>query len=222
MAKVVVKNNHLHFNGTNYFRRMSEDVVLGSYGKKKMPLNQINYLEVKNELPKSKFKIKEIAKVDIDFSRSGNFEQFANATVLGIFKGSSEKKYEALQSGQLVLTKFIVAQNEIIKAINDSPVHRDNLIEYDNKARVVNEIFVVVEAELARRIEASGSLDGQVSVKAVTAGVRTRGGVSNRSSVKLSTGMCLAYQLLDLKWDAKRKNKKTKVVDTNIDEHGIN
>jgi hypothetical protein len=67
----VVKDNHLSFNGKNYFRGGSEDVELGSYGEKKSPITQTNYLEVQGKIPTAKLKVKEAVEVTIDFEDIG-------------------------------------------------------------------------------------------------------------------------------------------------------
>src|SRR5258706_5650089 len=54
----IVKDNHLHFNGKDYFRGGSEDVYLGAYGEKKQPITKTNYLEVQDDVPSPKIKVR--------------------------------------------------------------------------------------------------------------------------------------------------------------------
>ena len=38
MATATIKDNHLNFNGVNYFRGHAEEIELGCYGEKRTPL----------------------------------------------------------------------------------------------------------------------------------------------------------------------------------------
>lgn len=222
MANAKVKANHLHYNGKNYFRVGSEDVQLVSYGEKKSPITQGNYLEVQDRLPIPKIKVRKATVVDIDFSKSTKADVLANVNVAGVFGASSGKAYESLKEGRLKLVKLIVENEDVESAINKSPKARNNLIDYGNDARVAHQIFVVLEATLAKKFAASKTFD--VSVKAGVVNVSVNGGVgaSGQTSVSLSKGSTFAYGLAKLDWDAKQKKNKTKVTKVTDDQWGPN
>ncbi len=220
MAKTRVKNSHLHFNGKNYFRGNSENIILGAYGKKKTSVTKMNHLERKGDIPKSRFKVEDVATIDIKSVSGLTLDKLTQISVLGKFKGNNAQTLEALKSGDLVLTKFIVTQDEMEKAVNHSSRDLKELIEIGSSARVVNEIFVVVEATLADKLEQSKNVEVKFPIKIVDVDGNYGGTTSRDNTITLSKGMCFAYGLLKPKWDARNKKNKTKVVDFNTDQWG--
>ena len=59
MAKIVVKPNHISYNGMRYFTANAQTVSIGSYGEKATPVFGQNKLEVKGHFPAPGLKGKE-------------------------------------------------------------------------------------------------------------------------------------------------------------------
>lgn len=222
MALAIVKDNHLHFNGENYFRGGSEDVELGSYGEKKKPLTQTNHLEVQARIPAEKLKIKEVAEIEIDFEKSSKGDLLANISAAVVFKGKQNTAWEDLRSGKLKLVKFVVENEKMKDAINDSPKALERLIDYGDDARVAHQIFTVLEAEEAREFTSSKSFDISVSAGAIKVAVDGGGSSSGTTSVTLSKGMCFAYLLGKFDWDANQKKNKTRITKITDDHWSLN
>jgi hypothetical protein len=159
MAGAIVKNNHLHFNGKNYFRVGSEDVQLGSYGEKKSPITQGNYLEVQSKILGERLKVREAIEVDIDTTKTSERELLANINVAAVFKGSAKTAYEDLKSQKLRLVKLEVDNEDMKFTANQSPNVIENLIEYGNDARIAHQVFIVLDAEMAHSFTSSTSFD---------------------------------------------------------------
>ncbi len=222
MADAIVKDNHLHFLGKNYFRGGAEGVQLWSYGEKHSPLTQTNYLEVQGRLQVQKPKIRKAAVVTIDFDRTTEKNLLANINVSLVFKGGSKSAYEDLKTGKLKLVKFEVANEEIISAANASPEALERLIDYGNDARIVDEIFVVMEARLANSFASSNSFDISLSVGAIKITAEFGAGANGNASITLSKGMTFAYGMLKLDWDANQKKNKTRITKVTDDQWGPN
>ena len=47
---IKISNAAFLYNGKRYFRGNSENIRIGSYGDKKTPLTQTNYLQVQNNI----------------------------------------------------------------------------------------------------------------------------------------------------------------------------
>jgi hypothetical protein len=222
MSDVIVKNSHLHFLGKNYFRGGSESVELGSFGKKRSPITQTNYLEVQGRIPVSRLKIKKATEVTIDFSKTTEKDLLANIDVAGVFKGSPKTAYEDLKTGKLKLVKFEVSNLDIREAANDSPKVIEELIEYGNDARITDEIFVVMEAKMAKSFTSSTSFGVSVNVGVVKVTVDLGFGSNGNTSFELAKGTTFAYGMLKLDWDANQKKNKTKIVAVTDDQWGPN
>ncbi len=221
MAKVVVKDNHLNFNGINYFRGGSEEVEIGSIGEKRTPLTKMNYLEVKSRIPAAKIESTTSTIVDIDMTKTT--KSAFNATVSAIVKGVPVKfnggvTYDKIKKNELKLVKFSVSNNAMKTAANNSPKAIDDLINYGNDARIAHQIFVVMEADMATKFDNNQSVDLTVGKGIVEASVNGSSGASGVTKVSLSPGTTFAYLLVKIDWDAKQKKNKTKIVDLDDDQ----
>ncbi|MBL1353264.1 MAG: hypothetical protein COA61_008050 [Zetaproteobacteria bacterium] len=226
MAKqVVVKNNHLKYGGTAYFRGRAEEVHLGSYGEKRTPITKMNYLEVKGKIrvPKSNIALATI--VDIDFTKTSKsaFHTAVSVIVQGVpvnISGILALKW--LKKGRLKLVKFSVTNNGMKKAANRSTQALKDLVYYGKNARIAHEVFVVMEASLAEKFNHNVSVDFSVRKWGVKAIVGGKSSSQGRTSVNISDGTTFAYLLLSIDWNAKKKKNKTKIMDLNDDQWGSN
>jgi hypothetical protein len=222
MAGAIVKNNHLHFNGKNYFRVGSEDVQLGSYGEKKSPITQGNYLEVQSKILGERLKVREAIEVDIDTTKTSERELLANINVAAVFKGSAKTAYEDLKSQKLRLVKLEVDNEDMKFSANQSPNAIENLIEYGNEAHIAHQVFIVLDAEMAHSFTSSTSFDVSANAGVVKVTGQGRVGSSGQTTITLSEGSTFAYGMLKLDWDANMKRNKTKIVKATDDQWGPN
>jgi hypothetical protein len=208
MANTEVFDNHLKYNGINYFRVGSEDTYLGAYGEKKSPIFQGNYLETQDGLPATKLKIKDAVEATIDYTKSTKAEVLANINVAGVFGANQNTAYEDLKSGKLHLYKMIIDLEDLRKAANDSPIHLKNIKGYGNDARIVSDVFVVLTANESKSFSSATSFS--ISVNAGVISINTENGVqvAGSTSTTVSNGSIFAYGLVKLKWDKNDKIDK--------------
>lgn len=208
MANTEVFDNHLKYNGINYFRVGSEDTYLGCYGEKKSPVFQGNYLETQDGLPAKKLKVKDAVEATIDFSKSTEAEVLANIDVAGVFGANQNTAYQDLKSGKLSLFKLIIDLEDLRKAANDSPNHLDRLKSYGNDSRIASDVFVVLDANETKSFSSATSFG--VSVQAGVVKVTAQTGVENggSTSVSVSNGSIFAYGIAKIKWDKNDKIEK--------------
>jgi hypothetical protein len=214
----VVKDNHLNFNGKSYFRGGSEDIYLGAYGEKKQPLTKTNYLEVQDGIPVPKLKVREAVEVKIDFSKTSEKDFLANINVAGVFKGSSGTAYKDMKSGKLRLVKFTVDNEDMKTAANDSPKALNNLKSYGNDVRIASQVFIVMDAEIARTFTSASSYEVSLSAGLIKVSVAGGGGSSGTTTVSVSAGSCFAYGLVKLDWN----DNKTKITKLTDDQWSLN
>ena len=223
MSEVIVKKNRLKFLGVNYFRGGADDVLLASYGEKRTPLTSANRLEVKDSIPLPKGVIAEVTRVKIDFTNSSRaaFNQDVSAVIYGApVKLKGEQAFERLRRGELELVKFKVEINRLIEAANRSQRVLQDLIRYGQDARIANQIFVVMSATLTSQMtnNVSVTLSGKYQGIEVTVGANHS--ATNRTTFTLSKGTTFAYLLTKIQWNARRKKKRTKIVDLRTDQWG--
>jgi hypothetical protein len=214
MAQVKVEENHLKFNGFDYFRGNSENIKLGSYGEKKTPLTKTNYLEVQATLPAGNIgKIQTAMIVEIDYASTKKTDFFANINVGAVFGLSTDAAWEAMKAGKLKLVKLSIDNTHMTGDINNSPTALNRIRDYGADARVANQVFVVMNASTASIVTKSASLEVSASGNGIklTAGVSGSG--TSATSVTLSPGSTFAYGLLMVADWSKGKDKIEKMTD---------
>ncbi len=224
MPNIVVKENHLTFGGVAYFRGHAEEVEIGSIGEKRKPLTKQNYLEVKDRIPVRNIDVTKATVVEIDFTKTSKsaFNTMVSAIVKGVpFEFSGDTTFKKLKSGELKLVKFSVSNNDMKKAANNSPQKLQSLIEWGNNARIVHQVFIVIEASMANQFNNNVNVDLSIGVKGLEAKVNGTESASGTTTVEISKGTCFAYLLAKIDWDAKQKKNKTKIVDLDDDQWGF-
>src|SRR3954470_2151251 len=192
MSDIKVTDSHLTFLGKSYFRGGAPEIEMGSYGEKKTPITKTNYLEVQGKVPATKLKIKESVTVDSSYVGTTEANLLANINAFDVFKGSSNTALKDLKEGKLKFIQLAVDNEDLEAGANDSPRVIQNLVNYGDNARIVDTLFVVIEASVAKSFEASKSFN--LSVNASVAKVSADGGVgsSGSSSIMLSKGSAFA------------------------------
>lgn len=223
VTAVKIEKSYFSYNGKKYFRGSAEDIQLGSIGKKRTSLFKQNYLEVKDHIPAGSFKEAKATTLSIEFSNESkkNLNLGASAIVDGVrIHLSGYATFNKINSGELKLVKITVENNKMEHAANQSRSIIRNLISWGNKARIVHQVFIVMEASLADKFENAASIKvtgnrGKVEAS-IDGGISGSGG----TSVDISAESCFAYLLAKIKWDANKKKNKTKIVDLISDQWG--
>lgn len=223
MANVAIKENCLVFGGVSYFRAHAEEVEIGSMGEKRTPITKPNYLEVKDRIAFPKKCVAESTIVGIDFAKSS--KTALNAAVSTVAKGDpvkidAEGAYNKLKKGELKLVKLSISNNDMKKAANSSPEKIQDLIRWGSRARIAHQAFFVMENKLAERFTKKGKANLSISAKGLVAKAGIGGSSSSSMSITISKGTCFAYLLLKIKWDAKAKKERTRIVDLDDDQYG--
>lgn len=200
-----VHDNHLEYMGKNYFRVGADVVTLGAYGEKKSPLLKGNYLEVQSTLPPAKIakKVTNAAVVAIDFTSTKKAEIEANLSGIKVVNAGTTVTYEALKTAKLKLVHVVITAVDIRDAANSTAGALANLKSYGKDARISQEIFVVMEAELADSFTASNTFEvtGTTTTGITITGKHTVSGGAD-SKVVLSKGTTFAYLLVKLQWNS--------------------
>jgi hypothetical protein len=207
------------YNSIGYFRNNADNVVLGTWGKKKSPLGGPHYVQDEGRIPAQHMKVRKATSVTIDFSQTSQTDIGATILVPGVGKLGPAALLERGRDGQLALVKLEVAN--LVEAINTSPAALEGLCNSD-EPRVVGGIWVVVSAEIGRTISNSGSLSlaGMVNGVAVKGDVKS--GASSEVICQIEPGSTFAYMLFEPKWAENMKRNRTKVIRCEDDLKGMN
>lgn len=231
-TSAIIKNNHIRFDGKDYFRGGAEDVQIGSYGEKKTPLFKANYLEVQSRLPPDKLRIRQAVDATIDVSKSDNFSVGVKAQAAGTIDGvpvevSVDEKatMQRIREGHLRLVKLVMDNEDVRTAVNGTPEVLDRLRGYGPDARIVHQVFVVMDARLFQSLTASGSMtvsgSAEIDGIKITATQSVSAGTTRSTTVTLSRGSVFAYGLVAIDWN-KSGLKKTNIKKLSDDQWGLN
>lgn len=220
-ANVKVKNNAFMYNGVRYFRGKAENIRLGSFGQKKTPLTQANYLQVHNQVAPgnlSKVKVHFSGPYSIDWNKVSNTDIGANVTFIKNNGAKGSLSREAAKSANLKLVKIHMNKGTIVNLLNKhAGAARNYLANEGNDGRVVGEVWVVMEGNLASQVTTSGSVSASGSQGGIKVDIKAGGSSNKTTSITLPPESTFAYLMYKVK---KWKDKKTVVVDLEDDQHG--
>lgn len=219
MAMATFKDHFLKYSNRKYFTTGAEEITLGTYGRKRIPIAAANYLQKWKDLEIDSAHIDNATVVDLDFSRSSEAKLKAHLKKKGLGEADAKGQFSRLQSGSLKVMKLSVSTGDMVDALNADKDVFDKLNDFRPLDRVCHEIFVVIEATLAEKIEASGSLSASGSKGDITVDGSVSGGGSSSNNLTISAGTTLAYGMLKLRYDARPK-KATRISGAKPDQYG--
>lgn len=200
MANVKIKDNHLTYNGKRYFRGGAEDVMLGSWGKKRTPVSSMNYLEVYGRLKPSKLKGVKATPVQINWSGTSTSSITANLNARNVFGVDASTAVQKLRNEELVLVKFSVPMQRMKNALNASNTVRGNLKDAGARGRVVHQVFAVVDGTITSGMSSNSTVDVNGRRNGIEIAVGGSFGGNNSATVTLAPGCIYAYLLANPKF----------------------
>ena len=216
LTKVAFKKD-----GIRYYRGKAENVKLCSYGEKKTPITQANYLAVQNNVPGdnlAQVSVQISGPFGINWSKYSTTDLSASISYLkaGGVKGTFTRA--AAMSANLKLVKFHLNEGALEKLLNNhASGARKYLADEGADGRIVSEVWVVMEADLASDVTTGGSVTGT----GTGGGFKVKLGGSTSSTVgstiTIPPGTTFAYLLHKVK---KWNQGKTKVENMEDDQHG--
>ncbi len=219
---IQIRNNHLHFNGVNYFRGHAEEVLLGDVGEKCTPATQTNYLAVQGNVVRKNLQIHTTSMVSLKGAAIGSADIGLSIEVPGQGKLSAGSAANALASGELSLLKLSVLPSKLWGLVNDNPAKAlQPLKAAGSGGRMVHQIWMLLAAKTAAVVNTATGFEFSTSGSSMT--LKTSGGVGGSAGVSLtlSPGSTFAYLLLDPVWDARQQKNWTRVVGAKDDQWSL-
>jgi hypothetical protein len=200
-----VTNSSLKFSGINYFRGNAPGLRLGSFGKKKEPLTQQNYLYEVGQLEVPRLKVQRATTATIDYTGGNAFNGSADLMVPGAGRLSPSVATQMLRHDELVLVLLEVLPADIIAAMNGSPAKLSMLRECGKDGRIVHKLFTVIEARTAKQVTTTTGLELMLTNGTMV--LQAQGQHTSTSDLKLelSKNTTFAYLLLEPKWGERGK-----------------
>ena len=216
----VIKENHMKYGGKRYFKPGGNMITIRTFGSKRTPTGQANYLEAHNEIPAPKLNGRltnpTIVEIDTVKTSKGNF--LANiSNFMGIFGLSGNAAWSKVSAGQYKFLHVGIQMGDLKEAYNQSPKSRNEFADISGKERAVCEVFIVLETSEAVKVANSANFGLEVSggVLNLTASGGASG--SRTTKVSISPGTVYAYMLAKPDW----KNSKSEIKSFSDDQHGL-
>jgi hypothetical protein len=196
-----VRDNHFYLRGVAYFRNRAEVVQLGDVGEKKAASPDENYLAVRQSVPRDRLQIARATQIDLHGVAVSAGDIGTSITVPGVGSLAAATVARQLEDQALSLVKLETLPQDIVAAANDSPAVIAELIRAGAGARLVHQVFVVLEMKTALnlahaiRFEVSGTT-GSWAITGTGSS-----GSSSRTVVSITPATTFAYLLLKPSWD---------------------
>ena len=197
-ADARVREDHFQLDGTSYFRGGAHDVQLGDAGEKRTPTAQPCHLAVRACVPRPRLPIARATRIEIHRAAFGADDIGRHLTVPGLGPIGPDSVACQLKDQTLSLVKLECGPDDLAAAARDTPAVVDTLARAGRAARLVHQVFVVLDMRVAlnftrsTRFEAHGVAEAW-SITGIGIG---------RTVLPLEAGTTLAYLLLKPAWCA--------------------
>jgi len=226
MAMADLNSKRFKYDGESYFVAGSHECQIGCAGEKKSPLGKPKKLDVHRQINPDKIGVlsSNVIEVKLDVKKQSGLREIIPLTLPGIpipLPVNAEQLGGKLTKGKLKLVHIWVKDEALKKAANNSPQLLNDLIDWGKDARLVREVFVVVDAKVAEKFRSKTSFEiGKAVNGTIGAQIGGDGGRAGSVEITLSPGAIFAYQLADIEWDAKAKKKRTRIEKLKDDQYG--
>lgn len=223
VAQVSIGKNTFKYSGRSYFRGKSENVNLASYGEKKAPVGQANYLAVEDDIDRNTVKhvsVKISGPYDISWSSFKEGDVNAGISYLKTAGGTGSFSWSAAKTANLKLVKFSIDEGPLKTLLNShASGARNHLKSEGADGRIVSEVWVVMEGTLASRVKNCGSFDGAASSNGLKVKINTSACAGASATVSIPTNTTFAYMMHKVKsWNG----DKSRIEDLEDDNSGLN
>lgn len=213
--------SHLQVQNVRFFTTGASSVELGSWGEKKEPLTQPNYLMVMDRVPAAKLKIRKALDLAIDSATLSEANLGAGLLVPGMGRLKAGVAAEKLRREEVRLVKLEVLPADMQDAVNSSPKVIEGFRSLGNGGRLVHQIIVAVDAKTADSFAVAGSLTAEVDAGSFQIKLGGGAGTSGITTVTFENAT-VAYLLLKPEWNANQKKNWTRMVGAEDDRQSLN
>lgn len=208
---IKITDHMFKYGGMKYFRGNAHLVELGCHGEKKDPIGPKAYLDVAGKIRASHLADRPIKQgrplsIDWDEVKRADLESGISLKFFGMgAKGAASFDYAKAKSANLQLINYSIAENPLKRCLNnDANTVRRSMFDEGNDARVVSEIWIVVEAELATALDQNFQHNGEFSYAGQSLQLELSLGKTLNETISIGAGTVFAYKMHKVKkWDKK-------------------
>jgi hypothetical protein len=218
-----VTDYYFEYENRKYFRENAHTLDLGSYGEKKDPIGPTGFLEEHEKV----MPVILAPHVEIDEAVSINWTETSQADIgsgvnlkffgVGVTAAQSIS-YTNAKSAKLKLLPISVPEGKLIKMLNGdggatpAGAARKFLADEGADGRIVSQIWVLMEGELAEQFSAGAGSSVEVKALGQSVSISTSGGKKGTQTIELSAGSTFAYKLHKVQsWTDRSKTRIEKV-----------
>lgn len=220
-----VTDNFFEYGTVKYFRGKAENIQIGCFGDKRDPIGNKAWLDVEGPV-KAEYltgRVRFVTTTEVDWASSSKSAVEVNGLLrifgVGVSTAFTGDYGDAVR-GHLKLAKFVIDEGPLKKMLNeDATAARKYLADEGSDGRIVSEVWVVMEAELAEHFTTSSGFSIGVSAAGVAAiDVTANGGKHGTQTISMTKGTSFAYLLHKVTdWN----EDKTVVLDLGADYKGL-
>ena len=198
----VVKKNFMKFNGSKYFRGNAHLVEILTFGEKKTPVFGVNKLDPEAKVARRHIddgKVKVGTTVDINWTSSKSSD-FNIGVPIKAFKLGGGFNSNVQHGGSVKLLNVFINEGPLKKVLNNGATTAKNYLDDEgNDGRIVSEIWIVLEADLANKWQNQGGGGVSAEIAGTTLGLDLSLGSSGTQTITISSGTTFAYKLHKVK-----------------------
>lgn len=225
---VKLTKHMLKINGDKYFRGGAHRLKLGTIGRKRDPIGANAYLDDERDLDPDIIEDYIDGKVpvlDIDFGKFSQSQIGGNGAikVFGLkFQAGANFSYSSAKKAKLKIANFSLSGSELKHLINADRPAFNYMKNEGSDARVVSEVWVVLEASLASKVKSAskvkvgGKLDDN---NKVDISFKSRSGKT--TTLTISKGTVFAYKMHKVRDYDKRRKKARRITALVSDSKGM-
>lgn len=208
-------------SGQRFFRGKATDVALGSYGEKKTPALAVPYLAVEKAMPPSvlaRSSVKITGPISVDWAKVSKTDVEAGMNYLNAAGGKASLSVEKAKSARLVLVKFSLHEGDLKELLNRHAAESRSYLKKEGKdGRIVSEVYVAMEAELASKVTTGASASAKGNANGLEIEVAASSSSTTTTKISLPPDTTFAYLLHRVK-----KWSGDKIDDMEDDRPGAN
>lgn len=219
-----INEHFFEYNKLKYFRGNAHLLELGSYGEKKDPIGARAYVDPQGRVRREHLVPRAVSSTPIAIDLSSLKERDLGASgslpVFGLdLRLAASWRLQRLQQARLRIVSVSLSEGRLKGLLNqDADGARRFLAKEGSDGRIVSEVWIVMEAELATAYASTSRLEFGVGIDGIDFSAEGGAGNSGSQKVTLAPGSVLAYKLHKVK----RWNKdKSAVEELEADYKGL-